>query len=72
MEGGKMQGSPVVPERRLWNGGALFFSREDWVPAVLKIHAGAVAPVQEKWAERDTWLPFASCTRCVMWEVMEG
>lgn len=31
-----------------------------------------MAPVQERWVERDTWLLLASCTRCVLWEVMEG
>lgn len=29
-----------------------------------------MAPVQERWVERDTWLLFASGTRCVLWEVM--
>lgn len=54
------------------NGGALFFPQEGQVPADLKIQAGAVAPVQEKWVERDTWLPITSRTRRVMWEVMRG
>lgn len=56
----------------MWNGGALFFSQEGQVPAELQIQAGAVAPVRERWVERDTWLPVTSCTRRVMWEVMRG
>ena len=47
----------------VWNGGAFFFSQEGLVPADLKIQAGAAAPVQQRWVERDTWLPCASRTR---------
>ena len=53
----------------MWRGGTSS-SQEDLVLADLKFHAEAVAPVWEKWVERDTWLPSASCTRRVTWEVV--
>lgn len=52
------------------DGGAFSFSQEGLVPADFKFQAGAGAPVRERWVERDTWLPFASCIRRVMWEVV--